>query len=191
MGGNAHLGIAKWKDFVRHGIVAAVLLGMPLATPSEQGEPPAETGQSASSQKVDWALFLPAGEGKFQTSVFCSTCHSLQAIVAEQRSDEAGWSATVQTMVYTNGAAIQDNDMAAISKYLAHSFGPTTPKLELPIHINTAPKETVGLLGSLTPVDVQKILDARNKEKFRDFAALEAVIGNGKLTKYKLFIAFD
>jgi DNA uptake protein ComE-like DNA-binding protein len=94
-------------------------------------------------------------------------------------------------MVYTNDAAIEEDDMAVISKYLAHSFGPSTPKLELPIHINTAAKEILALLSSLSQADVQKILDARMKEKFRDFTALEAIVGNEKLAKYRSVISFN
>jgi hypothetical protein len=39
-------------------------------------------------------------------------------------------------------ANIQEDDATAISKYLARSFTPITPKLELPIHVNTADPQT-------------------------------------------------
>ena len=94
-------------------------------------------------------------------------------------------------MVFTHGAVIEDDDMAAIAKYLAHFYGPSTPPLKLPIHINTTPKSLLSLLSGLTSEDVQKILDARMKEKLRDLSALEAVIGSQKAVRYKSVLAFD
>lgn len=183
--------IVRRKGWLRFGIVVGSLLGMSWATLSKQGGQSAASGQAASAQKVDWGIFLPAGEGQLQTAVYCSSCHTFQVIVTEQGSDEAGWMETVQTMVYMNGASIQEDDMAVISKYLARAFGPSKPKFELPIHINTAPEQILALLRTLSSTDVQKIIDARSKEKLRDFAALEAVVGNEKLAKYKSAISFD
>jgi hypothetical protein len=186
------MGIVRRTGLLRIVIVVGFLLGISWTALSKQsGQSPAPEQAAQSAPKVDWSIFLPAGEGQFQTAVFCSSCHTLQPIVGERRSDEAGWTEVIQTMVYENDAAIEENDMMTISKYLAHSFGPSVPKLELPIHINSAPKEILAFLGSLSQADVQKILDARTKEKLRDFAALEAVVGNGKLAKYKSVISFD
>lgn len=153
---------------------------------SQQGGPPA-----GPAQKVDWTAFLPAGEGKFQVAAYCPLCHSMEPIVSDRREDEDGWTNTVDRMVEDNHAPIQDDDILIIAKYLAHYFGPSTPVLELPIHINTAPKEILLMLGSLSEAEVQKILDARAKEKVKDFTALEAIVGNGKLSKYKSFISFE
>lgn len=153
---------------------------------SQQGGPPA-----GSAQKVDWTAFLPAGEGRFQVAAYCPLCHTIQPIVSDRRDDEAGWMQTVERMVEDNHAPIQDDDIPIIGKYLAHYFSRSTPTLELPIHINTAPKQILVLLGSLSEADVQKILDARTKEKVRDFKALEAIVGNGKLAKYESVISFD
>lgn len=142
-------------------------------------------------QKVDWGLFLPAGEGKFETSVNCITCHSLQPIVSDRRFDETGWTHTVQTMQYTNDANIQPDDAAVIAKYLTRFFGQSTPKLELPIYINAAPKETLLQLGALSDGDVQKILDARSQKRIDGVSTLDAIVGSGKLAKYRSFISFE
>ena len=152
---------------------------------SQQGGPPA-----GPAQKVDWTAFLPAGEGKFQVAAYCPLCHSIQPIVSDRREDEDGWMQTVERMVEDNHAPIQDDDIPVIGKYLAHHFSRSTPILELPIHINTAPKEILVMLGSLSGAEVQKILDARAKEKVKDFKALEAIVGSGKLSKYESVISF-
>jgi DNA uptake protein ComE-like DNA-binding protein len=193
------LGIVRRRGLLQVGIIVGSLLGMSWATPSQQGgqskvagkAAAPSTGKAVATPKVDWTIFLPEGEGKFQTSVYCINCHELQVIVAGKRSDEAGWAQIIQRMVSMNGAQIEPDDGAVISKYLASAFGPSTPKLELPIHINTAPKETLALLSNLSPTDVQAIIDARTKEKLQDFAALEAAVGNDKIAKYKSSISFD
>jgi hypothetical protein len=186
------MGISRRNGLLRIAMIAAFLLGISWAALSRAaGQSSSPEQAPTSAPKVDWSIFLPAGEGQFQTAVYCSSCHTLQSIVSERRSDEAGWTEVVQTMVYTNDAAIEESDMKVISKYLANSFGPTTPKLGLPIHINTAPKEILACIGSLSQADVQKILDARAKEKVRDFAALEAIVGSEKVAKYKSVISFD
>lgn len=158
---------------------------MPWTGLSQQGGSPA-----APSKEPDWAAFLPAGEGRFQVAAYCPVCHTIQSIVSDRRDDEDGWASTVERMVEDNHAAIQDDDAQAISKYLGHYFSRSTPPLELPIHINTAPKSILVMLGTLSQADVQKILDARAKEKLKDFAALDAVVGSNKLSKYKSYISF-
>jgi hypothetical protein len=163
-----------------------LLLTVSSAGFSQQREQPAAAGQ-----KVDWTAFLPAGEGQFQTAAYCTLCHSVEPMVSNRRADEAGWKQTVETMAYGNNAPIPEEDIPVISKYLARYFGPSTPKLELPIHINSAPKQILLLLASLSEPDVQKILDAREKEKIKDFTALEAIVGSGKLSKYKSVLSFE
>ena len=145
----------------------------------------------ASGTKIDWAMLLPAGEGRFQTASYCALCHTLQRIVSERRADEAEWLQTVQTMVYTNNASIQEDDIPIIAKYLARYFGPSTPKLKPPIYINAASKQILLMLGTLSEADVQKILDSRAKQKIRDLGALEAIVGTGKIEKYRPVISFD
>jgi hypothetical protein len=168
-------------------IVTSFLVASPLAQ-SRQG---AQSSKAPSSVKVDWGLFLPKGEGQFQTGVFCSSCHTLQPVVSERRADVAGWQDTIQTMVFTHGADIQDDDISAIAKYLARFFGPSTPKLEFPIQVNTAPKETLTIFSTFSAADVEKIVDARAKEKIKDFAALETLVGKEKVEKYKALLSFD
>ncbi len=186
---------ANRKNWLLVAVIAVAVCCASWAVIAEQQNDGASSKKSGAAEsgdeKVDWSLFLPTGEGQFQTITYCSSCHSLQLVLAERRADEAGWTDTVQTMVFTHGAVIEDDDMAAIAKYLARFYGPSTPPLKLPIHINTVPKSLLSLLSGLTSEDVQKILNARMKERLRDLAALEAVIGNQKAVKHKSVLAFD
>jgi hypothetical protein len=193
------LAITCYKDWLRIGVVGGtVLFGMsgvafskqnPQSTPAAPASSP-NAAQASASPAVDWSIFLPMGDGQSQTSVHCAACHSLQAIV-QRRSDEAGWSDIVDRMISTHSAPILPDDATAITKYLAAELTPSTPKLELPIHINIAPKDVLTLMGNLSADDVQKIMDARSKEKIRDFAALETLLGEKKVAKYKSVILFD
>jgi hypothetical protein len=170
----------------RPGSLAAALGAPPLQVATSEGGIHQDAGQTPS---LDWSAFLPAGEGQFQTSIYCSSCHTLQSI-AQRRGDETDWTGIVRRMVSVHAAPIQADDAAVISKYLATQLGPAAPKLDLPIHINTAPKEVLNLMGKLSPADVQKIIDTREKQKITDFASLEALIGAKKVAKYKTVISY-
>ena len=166
--------------------VVGLTLGLVGSASAQRKAPP-----PASTQKVDWGLFLPSGEGQFQTSVNCTTCHSLEPIVRQKRTNESGWATTVQAMAALNNANIQEDDVSAISKYLSRSFTLLTPKLELPIHVNSADQQTLSLVAAFSDADIQKILAARAKEPIKDFASLESVTGSDKLSKYKAYLSFD
>jgi hypothetical protein len=179
----------KSKSWLRVGIVVGILfeivgIGFSIESKSLAQAAPVSTSN------VDWSLFLPAGEGRFQTSVYCSACHTVQ-VIAQRRSDEAGWTSIVHRMIDMHAAPIEADDAAAIMKYLALDLSPTTPKLDLPIHINTAPKEVLNLMGNLSADDVQKIMDARSKAKIQDFSALEALVGEKAIGKYKSSVSFE
>jgi len=88
-------------------------------------------------------------------------------------------------------ANIQEDDATTISKYLARSFTPITPKLELPIHVNTADTQTLLLVVAFSDADVQKIIAARTKEPISDLTSLEKITGSDKLSRYKAYLAFD
>jgi len=149
--------------------------------------------QPAPQVQVDWAAFLPAGEGKIQTATQCVMCHSLQAVVADQRGDDAEWLGIVQTMAYVKNAPIADEDIPIIAGYLAKYFGPSTPKLKTPIriNINTAPKQVLLMIGTLSEEDVQKIVEQRAKQKIANLQSLQAIVGPGKLDKYYPVIRFN
>jgi hypothetical protein len=163
--------------------VAAVPQSAQSTAPKDQptpGVPP----------NLDWSIFLPQGDGQFQVSVYCVSCHSAKVIVT-RRSDEAGWAQIVHRMIDMHQAAVQGDDVATISKYLGTTLSSTTPALALPIAINTAPKEELAYLGLLTLDDIQKIVDARAKSKIADYAALKALVGDKSLDKYKNVLSFN
>ncbi|MGB9068705.1 MAG: type II secretion system protein GspK [Candidatus Acidiferrales bacterium] len=149
--------------------------------------------QPAPQAKVDWTAFLPAGEGKIQTSTQCVSCHTLQAVITDRRGDDAEWLGIVQTMVYVKNAPIADDDIPIIAGYLAKYFGPSTPKLEMPvrINVNTAPKQVLLMIGTLSEEDVQKIIEQRAKQKIANLQSLQAVVGPGKLDTYDSVIRFN
>lgn len=183
------LRMTKPKNWLRVGIVGGTMLGV-FGVALLKGNKSSAQAPPAAASNLDWSIFLPAGDGRFQASVYCSQCHSVQ-VIAQRRSDDAGWGGIVHRMIDMHAAPIQPDDADAITKYLALELGPSTPKLDLPIHINTAPKEVLNLMGNLTADDVQKILDARSKAKLQDFTALEALVGEKKVAKYKSSVSFD
>ena len=64
---------------------------------------------------------LPAGKGKALVEASCYPCHSADMLV-QQRLTEKQWTATVEKMIRW-GAAVKDNDKAAVIAYLAKNFG--------------------------------------------------------------------
>ena len=144
----------------------------------------------SSQQEVVWASFLPAGNGQLQTGVYCTMCHDLKIVVGDRRTDRDGWTRIVETMAYTHEAPIPDEDIPVISEYLAQHFNSSTPVLELPVNINTAPKEILTLLSAFTAEDVQKLLEARKRRKITDWSMLEAIVGKDKAENIKGFVSF-
>ena len=146
--------------------------------------------QAGIPPNLDWSIFLPSGDGQFQVSVFCSSCHSLKVTVA-RRSDSAGWQQIVRRMIDVHNAPIQPDDVTVIAKYLSDNLGTPAPALDLPLHINTASPETLKFLGAISPDAQKKILDARAKGKIKDMTELEAVSGDKNIAKYKSVLAFN
>ena len=65
---------------------------------------------------------LPAGAPRAKVEASCYACHSADLIV-QQRLTEKQWTATVEKMMRW-GAAVKDEDKAAMIAYLAKHFGP-------------------------------------------------------------------
>ena len=146
---------------------------------------------SESEKNVDWTALLPEGEGRLQTSVYCTGCHGVKPIVADRRVDESGWKDITEKMVYSYNAPIIEEDVGTISHYLAQYFGPNVPKLELPVNVNSAPKELLQLLPGITPEIAEKLLEARKREKISDLGKLEAILGKEKADKLKSLVSLD
>lgn len=189
-----------------HARAAAVLLiffsGVGLAQDAGR-RPPANhpsAGQLAflqqnkpgnSAKEVDWSAFLPPGQGQMQVGSYCTTCHDLKTVVSDRRADAEGWKQIVEDMVLSKGAPAPEEDIPVMANYLAKHFGPATPKLTLPVAINTAPKEILALLPGLTDEEVQKLLDARKNASIKDSSGLETIIGKERTQKIKDVISFE
>jgi cytochrome c5 len=145
----------------------------------------------SSSKEVDWAIFLPSGNGQIQVGSYCTMCHDLKTIVSVRRTDAAGWKAIVEDMVYSKGTPAPEEDISVIADYLAEHFGPATPPLVLPVNINTAPKELLALLPGIGNEEVEKIVAARENGAVKDLSALEAIIGKAKAGGIKNLISFS
>jgi mono/diheme cytochrome c family protein len=65
---------------------------------------------------------LPDGPGKDKLTTSCTACHGLDQ-VTQQRKTREQWSATVEKMI-ENGAALTQEDTAAIVDYLGKNFAP-------------------------------------------------------------------
>ena len=65
---------------------------------------------------------LPPGPAKAKVEAGCYACHSAD-LIAQQRLTEKQWTATVEKMMRW-GAAVKDEDKAAVIAYLANHFGP-------------------------------------------------------------------
>jgi cytochrome c5 len=65
---------------------------------------------------------LPDGKGKALVEASCLPCHSPDILV-QQRLTEKQWTASVEKMMRW-GAAVREEDKAAVIAYLAGHFGP-------------------------------------------------------------------
>jgi sulfite dehydrogenase (cytochrome) subunit B len=66
---------------------------------------------------------LKPGEGKATVDVYCIMCHSLDYITMQPNFPLAQWTATVNKMIKTFGAPINDKDAKIIIEYLAAHYG--------------------------------------------------------------------
>ncbi len=75
---------------------------------------------------------LPDGAGKDIVEKQCSTCHSIEVIVA-QRNDAAEWKRLVMEMI-DRGAEIGDEQVPVVVDYLAaHWSKPSPPPADKPV----------------------------------------------------------
>ena len=157
--------------------------------------PPSLQDNSANAaepaKNVDWAALLPEGEGRLETTVYCTTCHSIQTIIEKRRMDESGWKDAANRMVFSNDAVISEEDIGIISHYLAQHFGPGVPTFEFPVNVNSSSKEMLQLLPGMTAENVEKLLEARKRAKISDSSQLEAILGKETVDKIKQLVSFD
>jgi hypothetical protein len=69
-------------------------------------------------------IFLKERPGKNQVIAQCAMCHSLDYITAHAGIlDRAGWEKTINKMINSMGAPIDDADKQVIIDYLAQNYG--------------------------------------------------------------------
>jgi len=66
---------------------------------------------------------LKPGEGKVTVDTYCIMCHSLDYITMQPNFSRAQWTATVNKMIKTFGAPINDKDAKIIINYLDMQYG--------------------------------------------------------------------
>jgi|SRR5208337_1968854 len=66
---------------------------------------------------------LKPGEGKESVDIYCIMCHSLDYITMQPNFSRAQWTVTVNKMIKTFGAPINDKDAKIIINYLATQYG--------------------------------------------------------------------
>ncbi len=66
---------------------------------------------------------LKPGEGKATADIYCIMCHSLDYITMQPDFSRAQWTATVNKMIKTFGAPVNDKDAKIIINYLATQYG--------------------------------------------------------------------
>jgi len=151
--------------------------------------PQEQKAAAAASETVEWSAMLPAGDGQLQTGVYCTVCHDLKSTVCDRRTDLKGWTEIVERMAFTHEAPIPEQDIPIIGAYLSQHYGPSVPKLEIPVKINTAPKEILEVL--LGEKEVEKLLAARAQGKINDLADLEQIVGKAKASQIRGIISLQ
>ncbi len=72
-----------------------------------------------------FAQQLPEGPGKEIVEKQCSTCHTIEVIVA-QRNDASAWKQLVMNMI-DRGAEITDEQVPVVIEYLAANWNKPSP----------------------------------------------------------------
>ncbi len=66
---------------------------------------------------------LKPGEGKATVNIYCIMCHSLDYITMQPDFSRAQWAGTVNKMIKTFGAPVNDENAKIIINYLATQYG--------------------------------------------------------------------
>jgi hypothetical protein len=118
---------------LRRAVVVAVLAGGALALSGQSAPAP----QSDALPVVGTQLGeLPAGPMKAVADAACLRCHSAD-MVRQQRLTEKQWTAEITKMAGW-GAAVPEDQKAALVAYLVEHFGPDNDRFQ-PVEARPAP----------------------------------------------------
>jgi cytochrome c553 len=150
----------------------------------EKGKQESAAGEPSASE---WELLLPDSEGKSYVTGLCETCHSVKIIVL-QRLDEPAWRGVLGRM-NASGANLEEDDIAALAKYLTENFGLKQAALEIPMDLNKAPAEQIARLPQITKDEAAQIVSARTKEPFKQASDLKKILASEKIERILPFIS--
>lgn len=147
--------------------------------------------QHDASEKIDWSVLMPDGDGRTEVLISCTGCHDLRLIIP-QRKSRAGWSASVQNMISAYQAPLDAADIPAMLEYLEKNFGEGNPIECLPININSASVEALARLPGIDKEMAKAIVELRQRSgPFQSVDDLRQTKGLGPdtLKKIKQYIA--
>lgn len=144
----------------------------------------------AATEKVDWSVFLPEGDGKTEVALACTSCHDLTQVITQKKS-AGNWRTTLQKMISQYQAPVDKEDMPILIEYLAKNFGDKNPIEQLPMNLNTSSAEAIARLPGLTPELAKAIVESREaKGQFASVEDLKRVkgIGDTELKRIKSYL---
>ena len=150
-------------------------LGEHLSPLREHGMASYPAVDERAQQEVDWAMLLPEGGGKEFVLVHCASCHGLEIIVKNRKSEEA-WYNTVTWMIDEFSAPVPEQDVHPIVDYLAVHAGENNAITGVPMDLNTVPAEVLQRLGFLSSEDIHRLLHHRSQKKFRSMEEYRKVL---------------
>jgi competence protein ComEA len=140
--------LRRYKQWVGRSLVTGFVALAVLVSVHAQEKQPEPAKDQPKAQ-------LPDNPGKDTFLKVCGTCHSTDNVIGKGYSED-GWAQVVSTMV-NNGAQMSDEQMDTIVKYLATSFPPIVPK----VNVNTASAEILEKRLAITAKEAQAIVDYR------------------------------
>lgn len=100
-----------------------------------------------------------------------------------QKKTRSNWNQTVQKMIHSYQAPVDDQDFQMIVSYLSKNFGETNPIEQLPMNINTASPEALARLPGISSEMALAIVECRQtKGPFASVDDLSRIQGIEKTT---------
>ena len=129
-----------------------------------------------------WTELLPPGNDRELVLSSCNSCHNMRVVV-DARKSRADWAKCVNDMIQ-RGAPLFPEEIDPIVAYLSKAFPPDLPKL---VNVNTASREEIAKLPSMTPEIAARILEVRAKAgPFKNSEELRRALGMEKVDFQKI-----
>jgi len=129
-----------------------------------------------------WADLLPAANDRELVLNSCGSCHNMRVVV-DARKSRADWGKCVNDMIQ-RGAPLFPEEIDPIVAYLSKAFPPDLPRL---VNVNTARREELAKLPSVSPEITARILEVRAKVgPFKNSEELRHALGMEKADFQKI-----